>query len=300
MIGGVVAVVAAGVVLGVIRRIRSTQQDRDDAVVEGGAVKHPVHEFHVVDDEALVVFDVPLPTGDPDPVLRDLLLHHAVELIRDRRRRGQPLDGLTVARVSANRAGVDVEVGSIDLSLPEGLPEIELPILLPIGASPDDDPLRKLGESDMDQVVLPAEVSETDHLAPLGEELRLTAGIAAGLRGLGVDPESMTVTEFGLGILELAGYDVTRSDDGTYVASRGGSLTLIMFVPHEPGGYPELSRKAISEFLVRLAAARTDRGLLVTDKYGPYEIYKKERANPHGRFITRERLQAFVDSVALG
>ncbi len=268
--------------------------------MEGGAVKHPPNVFHVVDNEALVLFDIPLPAGDPDPVLRDLLFHHAVELIRDRKRRGQPLDGITLVRVSAKRAGLDVEIGAIDLSAPGGLPEVELPILLPIGASPDDDPLRKLGESDIEKVIVPAAAIDADQLGPLGEELRLTVGLMAGLRSLGVDPENMTVTEFGLGMLELAGYTVTGRDDGTYVATGGGSSTFVMFVPHEPGGYPELSRKAIAEFLVRLSSARTDRGLLITDKFGPYEIYKKERANPRGRFITRERLQAFVDSIALG
>jgi hypothetical protein len=38
---------------------------------------------------------------------------------------------------------------------------------------------------------------------------------------------------------------------------------------------------------------------LITDKYGPYMIYDKERRNPKLRFITRERLQPFVDSFAL-
>jgi hypothetical protein len=37
----------------------------------------------------------------------------------------------------------------------------------------------------------------------------------------------------------------------------------------------------------------------VTDKFGPYVMYEKERRDPRCRFITRERLQVFVDSFAL-
>ena len=70
-------------------------------------------------------------------------------------------------------------------------------------------------------------------------------------------------------------------------------------MPHEAGAYPELETSAMNQFLVGFSTARTDRGLLITDKFGPYSVYEKERANPSCRFITRERLQAFVDSIAL-
>ena len=43
----------------------------------------------------------------------------------------------------------------------------------------------------------------------------------------------------------------------------------------------------------------TDRGLLVSDKFGPYLVYEKEKREPRVHFITRERLQQFVDSLAL-
>jgi hypothetical protein len=140
---------------------------------------------------------------------------------------------------------------------------------------------------------------ERDQLAPIGADIRLTAGIDAGLRSRGVDPGQMSVTQLGLGLLEMAGYELSLRSDSNYVATGGGTTTFVAFVDHDPGTYPELEATAITEFLVGFANARTDRGLLITDKFGPYEIYEKERANPRCHFVTRERLQGFVDSIAL-
>jgi hypothetical protein len=109
----------------------------------------------------------------------------------------------------------------------------------------------------------------------------------------------MTVTELGRGLLEIAGYELTKRNESTYLATGGGTSTYVAFVDHHPDSYPELEATAITEFLVGFANARTDRGLLITDKFGPYEIYEKEKANPRAHFITRERLQAFVDSIAV-
>jgi len=51
--------------------------------------------------------------------------------------------------------------------------------------------------------------------------------------------------------------------------------------------------------MVEFASAGTDRGMLVTDKHGPFEIYTLERREPRVRFVTRDRLQKMVDSLAL-
>jgi hypothetical protein len=40
--------------------------------------------------------------------------------------------------------------------------------------------------------------------------------------------------------------------------------------------------------------------LLISDKFCPFIVYEKERREPRVHFITRERLQQFVDSLALG
>jgi hypothetical protein len=40
--------------------------------------------------------------------------------------------------------------------------------------------------------------------------------------------------------------------------------------------------------------------VFVSEKYAPYTIYDLERREPRIRFLTRERLQEFIDSMAIG
>lgn len=268
-------------------------------VADGVTVKRPPADFHVVDDVARILFDVPLPESGADPVLRDLLLHHASELMRDRKRRGQPLDGIETMRVFAKRGTAEVEVGQVELTTLDELPQIATLTPLARHVAEDHDPLRGLEEADIQKIVPVAEAMARDQLAPVGADLRLTSGVDAGLRSAGIDPGEMTVTELGVGLLEMAGYTVQERGESKYVATGGGTSTYVAFVDHQEGTYPELEDTAITEFLVGFANARTDRGLLITDKFGPYEIYEKERANPRCHFVTRERLQSFVDSIAL-
>ena len=303
MIAGlvVVAVVVVVALYLYLRRETEAEEGGDaPAPVEGTTRRRPAADFHVVDNEALVTFDVPLPAGEADPVLRDLLLHQATELMRDRKRRGQPLEGIDMVRVYAKRAGEAVEVGNLELTELSELPEVAPPIPLARTVAEDHDPLRQLDDSDMKKTAAAGDTTSLDQLAPVGSDIRLTSGLAAGLRSIGIDPDTMSVEELGLGLLELAGYSLRDRGDGTYIASGGGTTSYVAFVPHQPGSYPELETPAINQFLVGFSTARTDRGLLITDKFGPYAVYEKERSNPSCRFITRERLQSFVDSIALG
>ncbi len=302
MIGGivVVAVVVAVALLIWLRRGQGAEErEASTAPVEGMTRRRPASDFHIVDNEARVAFDVPLPAEGADPVLRDLLLHRATELIRDRKRRGQPLQGIDMVRVYAKRSGKAVEVGSLELTEHSELPEVAPPIPLARIVAEDHDPLRQLDDSDTRQTISGGDAAALDQLEPIGADIRLTAGLAAGLRSIGIDPDTMGVEELGLGLLELAGYSLRERGDGSYVASGGGTTSYVAFVPHQAGSYPELEAAAINQFLVGFSTARTDRGLLITDKFGPYAVYEKERSNPSCRFITRERLQSFVDSIAL-
>lgn len=263
-------------------------------------MRRPEHDFHVVDNEIKIDFDAPLPAEGADDVLSELLSHHAVEIINDRIRRGQPLAGIPTAQITAKRLGESVTVATLDLGEPDEVIEIDMPVLLPRGSSTGYDPLARFGDGEDANVLVLAENRAPDDLAPIGTELHLTVGVAAGLRSMGTDPETMTVAELGRGLLDMAGYLVSARADGTYVASGKATSTFVSFVEHKAGDHPELSHQAVVRFLVAFARARTERGMLITDKYGPYEIYKKERSNPDCYFITRERLQGFVDSVALG
>ena len=66
---------------------------------------------------------------------------------------------------------------------------------------------------------------------------------------------------------------------------------------HAPGEYPELSEQVINEFMVDYVSSGADRGILVSDKYAPFSIYDKERRESRVKYISRERLQHFVDSL---
>lgn len=303
MIGGiVVAAVVIAIALYLLLRRATNEQNGEPSVaaVDETTRRRPEADFHVVRNEAQVTFDVPLPAEGADPVLRDLLLHEATELLRDRRRRGHPLEGIEVMRVYAKRAGEAVEVASLELTELSELPKVAPPVPLARTVAEDHDLLRQLDDSDIKRATPASDTAARDQLKPVGSDIRLTAGLAAGLRSIGIDPDTMSVVDLGLGLLELAGYRLRARGDGSYVASGGGKTSYVAFVAHEAGSYPELETSAINRFLVGYSTARTDRGLLFTDKFGPYSVYEKERANPSCRFITRERLQAFVDSIALG
>ena len=103
-----------------------------------------------------------------------------------------------------------------------------------------------------------------------------------------------------LGVMRLTGYQVRRTTEDTYEATRAGGRTLVRLVGHTPGDHPELSDADIRRFAVDFASAGADRGLLITEKYCPFEIYERERREPRARFITRERLQGFVEALTIG
>ncbi len=258
----------------------------------------PEHDFHVVENAIVIDFEVPLPASGADEVLTGLLTHHAVEIIKDRKERGQPLDNIPLARISARLRGELVEVATIDLEQPDEFFEMELPDTAVGRQVAGYDVLARLGER-TEKNVLPLTERRSDELPAIGDEIRLTAGLEAGLRAQGIDPETMSVSQLGVGLLRISGYDVRDRGDGTFVAAGQGTTTLVSCVDHEPGDHPELTEGAVTSFLVSYAAARTEKGLLITDKYGPYLIYQKERANPDTVFVARERLQDFVDAVAL-
>jgi hypothetical protein len=83
------------------------------------------------------------------------------------------------------------------------------------------------------------------------------------------------------------------------MASKAGETTYLVEERHEPGEHPELEESVIRKFLIEFGSSGANRGMLVTDKYGPFEIYELERRNPRVRFVTRNRLQSMVDSLSL-
>jgi hypothetical protein len=253
--------------------------------------------MHVSGTEAQVTFDVPLPEGD-DSVLSELLVGEAIEVLRERRH-SVPISTIDTVVAFAGRP-MPSEVGRASLPAAGVLPDAsDAPSMLSLSAIAED-PLA----ADIDwssSVETGSVVSRGDDLGPISSELRLPKAIDTGLRTQGIDPATMSAAQLVTGTLSLIGYGVIEGPvGGTWYAEKGGSRTFIREVPHSAGDHPELDDEEISRFLFEFHSAGADRGLLVTDKFGPFSVYDKERREPRVRFLTRERLQRVVDSMALG
>ena len=145
-----------------------------------------------------------------------------------------------------------------------------------------------------------AERPSTDELRPIGSELRIPKAVDTGLRAQGIDPDTMSAGELVRGMLSLFGYQIVPGiADGTYIASKGGQRTFLRDNRYQPGEYPVMDDTELRSFMVEFASSGTDRGLLVTDRYAPFGIHELERREPRVRYVTRERLQKFVDAMAM-
>jgi hypothetical protein len=304
-VGVVIGVIAAVVVVALvvafapmlIRAVTAGRTDREDA---GSARTHPappVAEFHVTGERAMVSFDVPLPAGEIDDVLRDLLVHEAIEVVREKRH-SLPIDDVHEVVALGKRGTEWVTVGSVGLDTPGELPPPVIPTVLRAGRDTAFDPFDRISELPSQAPGL-ASVSATEQLGALADELRLPAALEAGLRGQGIDPAAAGAGELVLGVMRLSGYSVTSRSEDTHDALRAGQRTLVRLVPHSADAHPELDESEIRRFAVDFASSGADRGLLITEKFGPFEVYDRERREPRCRFITRERLQDFVDALAL-
>ena len=310
--GGVFLIVTALilVVVAVYLRSRREQLKKELGYTEPKTVEVPeinveqprpqVAEFHVRGDEATVTFDVPLPSGDVDGVLKELLLHEAIEVVREKRHT-LPIDMVTKVVALAGRVGDPRRVGVVDLPEPGVLPPPSVaPPTFQLGHIAYDPLEEEFAGEKPESVPSLADSKASDLLAPIGSELRLPRAVDLGLRAQGIDPDTMQSGDLVRSMLTMFGYRITPGlTDDTYVAEKAGVRTFVRQVPHVVGSYPELEDQSISRFVADFAGAKTNRALLVTDKFGPFEVYERERRDPRCRFITRERLQKFVDSMAL-
>jgi hypothetical protein len=142
--------------------------------------------------------------------------------------------------------------------------------------------------------------SREDVLPPLADEIRLPKAVDMGLRAQGIDPATMGAVEMVTGLLKLFGYMVTPGPGfGMFIAEKAGQRTFILGDAYRKGDHPEVAEGTIDRFLADFSMSGCQRGMLVSEKYGPFEIYDKERRQPKVKFMTRERLQKMVDSLAL-
>ncbi|HLF61111.1 MAG TPA: hypothetical protein VI980_08040 [Acidimicrobiia bacterium] len=308
--GGIGVAFIALVVLGVVvvslrrQRKRAASIDLEDTswlrreAVEPDPItrRAAVADFHVHGSQARVTFDVPLPEED-DPVLNDLLVDEGVEVVREKRHT-LPIDEVTEIVVFAGRGDIR-EVGRTKLPSPGELPTAIQPDMLNLTHIARD-PFASQFEDDLTTHVETQVQVPKDDLGPIGQEVKIPLGLERGLRTRGVDPPTASGPELILALLEMFGYTVSAERDGTFTAVKDNLKTFIRAEPHIPGSYPELDEQVVPRFIVEFGTSGAARGLLITDKLGPFMIHDVEATNPRIRFVTRERIQRFIDSMALG
>lgn len=267
---------------------------------ESEAGHAPVESFHIVGDEARVTFDVPL-DDDEDEVLNDLLMGEAIEVVRQKKHT-LPIDEVHHIVVFAGREPVR-EVGRTKLpsagELPPPAPGVGVSfthIARDPFAAPFDEGSADHGVAYETRADVPA-----DELPPLRDDLKIPKGLDRGLRALGTDPDQLDGPEFVIALLRMFGYGVTEQAlPGSYMAVKDGVSTYIATDSYQKGQYPELEEGVIRRFLADFGSSSADRGMLISDKYAPFLIHEIETNQPKVRFVTRERVQRFVDSMALG
>ena len=256
-----------------------------------------VVDFHVSGSEARVTFDVPLPERDDD-ILANLLADEAIEVVREKRH-SLPIVNVTEVVALAGREAVR-EVSRAKLSAPGELPPPVRGEVLNL-AHIAKDPFAHQFETDHTVLFDTKAVARSDELGPIGDSIQIPRALETGLRARGINPETMTATELVTGLLHLFGYTVAPGpEQGTFIADHAGTRTYIHSDPYTEGGHPEANEDEIRRFIVGLEVSRAQRGLFVSDKYAPFSIYEREGRDTRVRFVTRERLQKFVDSLALG
>lgn len=259
----------------------------------------PVADFTVHGSEARVTFDVPLP-GEDDQILNDLLMDQAIEVVREKRHT-LPIDDVTHIVALAGRDPV-TEIGRTELKNPGDLPPPLEVTGLSLAHVARDPFAGQFEEKDDHAVAYDTKVDvPADELRPLRDEISLPKGLDRGLRATGVDPAQVNGPELAVALLKLFGYSVAEHAlPGSYMASKAGVSTFIGTDPYVTGDHPEMDEAVIRKFLADFGSSGADRGMMLSDKYGPFLVHEIESRQPKVRFITRERLQRFIDSMALG
>jgi len=294
------AIVAAAVLVTILVRRRRTRPARPAATVTTwGESGPPVAGFRVEGDTATVSFEVPLPDGPVDGTLADLLVAEAVEVAREKRHQ-LPIDGVTRVVAAARRGTAWEEVGSITLTAPGTLPPPRQPEPAPgTRGGRSFDPFDLAADLPTTPPGL-ADRAGTDTLGTLAGELRIPAALEAEIRAQGIDPGTAAAPDLVLAIMRLRGAAVTQRGPDTYEMVSGGQRTLLRVLPHRPGEHPEMAESDIRRFAADFATSGAQRALLITEKHAPFEVYERERRDPRARYITRERMQHFIDSLVLG
>jgi hypothetical protein len=284
----------------------ASDQGSDARSSAGVSLRPEVTDFHVKGDTASMVFNVPLGESEAGQHLVDLLSAAGVEHIRELVDDGLPLDGVARISVSAMRNGSPEQIAAVELPEVGTLPS---PADMPELHSVEHDPVAVLAAVVADESVTSAPTS-TGTLESVSSFLELTGPCEARLRAAGVDTSTMSHSELCRGLMRIGGYIIddaapqaslsSAPEAEVFSVTRAGQRMRIVVLSHVEGEYPEVDDRVLAELSVLAASPNVDKVMLVTDKFSPYSMYDREKRSDSVVFVTRERLQAFVDSFGLG
>lgn len=305
----IVLAVIVGIIMMILKSSSASKSETPSASKSDAPAKHHfpqpvVNDFHVRGSVATTVYEVPLGDAPAGDHLIELLSAAAVEYLRGKQRDGFPLGDVLTIAVFAMRGAEPEEIGTVELPSSGTLPD-PLTVSAPITSG---DPIGSVAEVVADSRVSTPSSGEGS-LDPVASFVQLTGPIEARLRSIGVDTGTVSLRDLSLGLMQIGGYDLQVGRPGfrtgglaeaeVYRTSRAGRTSTIVILPHVEGDYPEVEERQISELAVAASQIDTDQLILITDKYGPYSMYERERRTDKLVFITRERLQTFVDSFGL-
>jgi len=289
----IIVIVVGMVLLGIIWAVASIMKSAPSDVSAGSTPARTARDqlrpilldFHVRGDVAEIYY----------AVLRDLMCHDASLVLHEKRSHGLPIAQVTKARVYGRRGEEAVVIDVMDLEAPGDIPEIAAPELVPHASATGFDPLTHLGEQEFEVQPGVADRPSEEDLAPFLDEIVIAKPVEAQLRAAGIDPTNVSLRDLALALLRTAGYEVvvgrvavSTVDSGSaevYTARKAGLEVLVAIVPHHEGEHPELPEQIVNMFVIEVAHLNL--------------VHEKERSDPRCRFITRGRLQAFVDGFSI-
>lgn len=277
----------------------------EESTSSGFSLRPEVGDFHVKGDAASIVFNVPLGDSEAGQHLVDLLSGAAIEHMHELVANGLPLDGVARIVVFAKRGADPKQVAVVELPEVGTLPS---PVAMPELHAIEHDPVAVLATVVADDSVSAAPPS-SGTLEPVNSFLQLTSPSEARLRAVGVDTSTMSHGELCRGLLRIGGYvtnDATphagltsAPDAEVFSVTKAGQRIQVVVLSHSEGEYPEVDDRVLAELAVMAARPDVDKVMLLTDKFSPYSMYERERRSDALIFVTRERLQAFVDSFGM-
>lgn len=255
-------------------------------------------DFKVAGTTAHVYFDTAVPDGGADDVLAALMGREAMRVFEEKSDH-LPLGEVKHVTAHGKRGESTVAVTTVDVAEPVPMDHMDAPSGDAKRASDveTEDPLAALHAMEFGRST--GYRGGSDELPALSDELTIPAKVVDSVAGPGGTIAGMSLQNFITGLLRTSGYEVQVGGDGTGTARKAGKTTFVQFVDHTPGSHPELDEGSVDAFVMKFMSSGADRGMLFTPKFGPYAIYEKERRNDKVKYMTRERLQAFVDSVAM-